>query len=305
LAFETNEELKDDALFLAGEPTDGTSDFESKALDYVNAVQRTLVSGGPLGGAVLDPVDWLWAIKHPRGAITLEPKFTSGSVTVALTKDSTSATLSSTLSTSLVGYRLVIGSEEQVPLVISVDGTDVTLAHPWVEDSITFAFTAFKNEYDLATDFQRFASPLVNSKGEVIDVGSLLGAEPFGMTRSRLFAVALIGTRRLRVFGNPVARRVFEYEYIFQPADLATGEDADESPVPLVHRRILSLGAAYLILLDKRDDTSATIYQQFATSWNAMDTEQRFNWRNGSSTWGLVTPRRLGKFDGARARGFF
>ena len=64
----TAKDLKLDALDLAGEPYDGSSQYEAFAYEWLTVIQRALVSGGQFGPSPLEPVDWLWARAWPRGA---------------------------------------------------------------------------------------------------------------------------------------------------------------------------------------------------------------------------------------------
>ena len=54
-------DILDDMLFRAGEPTDGTSEYESKALESLNRAYQALW----MGGAELDTTineDWWWLL---------------------------------------------------------------------------------------------------------------------------------------------------------------------------------------------------------------------------------------------------
>src|SRR5438552_905800 len=159
--FSSVEELRDDALWVAGEAPDSSSDYFDKSVDYLNAVLQTLISGGPLGGAVVDAVDWLWARANPRGTLVIEPKYES-TVTGTFTKDSPTVTLSAAPGLDLTGYRITVEGAKQHPLVITHAGagTTIILNAVWVGDTVTTNFTAAKGEITLPADFQRFASPL-------------------------------------------------------------------------------------------------------------------------------------------------
>src|SRR3989304_5879373 len=86
-----SQDLVTDILFRNGEPTDGTSDFDSVALQYLNRGYQIVWTGG----AELDPSlneKWLWLRKNPPGVLTLEPRIVNG--TVRVTKGSTAITFS-------------------------------------------------------------------------------------------------------------------------------------------------------------------------------------------------------------------
>src|SRR5262245_44852830 len=80
-----------DALFRAGEPTDGNSDFADQALSYLNMAYMQICRGG----AEIDPgvsEDWYWLRNDRPGVLILQPPITT--LTVNATLGSTSATLS-------------------------------------------------------------------------------------------------------------------------------------------------------------------------------------------------------------------
>src|SRR5438034_10164105 len=133
--FQTVDDLRIDALWVAGEAPDSSSDYFDRSVDYLNAVNQTLISGGPLGGAVIDAVDWLWARATPRGAVVLEPKYES-TVTGAFVKDTASVTLSADPGLDLTGYRITVEGVTQRPLVLVHAGTSVTINAPWVGTSV-------------------------------------------------------------------------------------------------------------------------------------------------------------------------
>src|SRR3970282_2451632 len=86
-----SQDLVTDILFLNGEPTDGRSDFDAIALQYLNRGYEIIWTGG----AELDPSlneKWRWVRKNPPGVLTLEPRIVTG--TVSVTKGNTAITFS-------------------------------------------------------------------------------------------------------------------------------------------------------------------------------------------------------------------
>src|SRR5258708_12240753 len=74
-------EIVDDVLFRCGEPTDGTSDFDVTALNYVNRAYRAIwVGGGELVKDMNEP--WLWLKKDPPGVLVLNPVIKPASFTL-------------------------------------------------------------------------------------------------------------------------------------------------------------------------------------------------------------------------------
>ena len=45
----TTDDLKAYALWMSGEPTDGSSDYDDRVLQHMQAVYNTFVNGGTLG----------------------------------------------------------------------------------------------------------------------------------------------------------------------------------------------------------------------------------------------------------------
>jgi len=100
VALKFTSEIIDDVLFRAGEPTDGTSDFDTAALDYVNRAYRAIWVGG--GEFVKDMQErWLWLKKDPPGTLVLNPVITLGSVVV--TQGLNTVTFSSPPAVSVAG----------------------------------------------------------------------------------------------------------------------------------------------------------------------------------------------------------
>src|SRR5262249_55878316 len=63
----TGLDLRLDPLFLAGEPIDGTSQYETNVYEWLTVVERAIVSGGMFGPSFLEPANWYWARAWPRG----------------------------------------------------------------------------------------------------------------------------------------------------------------------------------------------------------------------------------------------
>jgi hypothetical protein len=93
----TTDDLAAQALWMAGEPTDGTSDYATQVLDYLQAVYDVLVTGGTFGTRDLATsaglysqvvnvaqTDWLWLRKFPPFAFNTTPAFIGSSSTIPL-----------------------------------------------------------------------------------------------------------------------------------------------------------------------------------------------------------------------------
>ncbi len=297
--YTTVADLKADALWRAGEPTDGSSDYETAVMAYMNAVQLGLLLGGPFGpsdekGIELPIVDWYWARKHPPGVFNTEAEITTG--TVSVTKGSTTLTFSSAPAASVAGWRIRINSLAPVPRVSAhtAGQTTATLDAAWTEDSQSaVTYKLFKIEYTLATDFLRFVGrPLIPDypyKIEVIDQDALETQYPITtIAAGTPSTAALIQPQTLRLNKWTEDPLRVEYNYIVLPTDLA----ADGTPVlPRHHRRILSVGAAALVCFDKSDDKAAALLRELNAILRSMLQEHAHHMRRMARAFGQFKTR--------------
>jgi hypothetical protein len=65
-----------------------------------------------------------------------------------------------------------------------------------------------------------------------------------------------------------------EFEYLTKVTEMADSTGLEEPPLPYQHRRLLSLGAAYLMLFDKVDAKYQQVGKMFESAWQAMAEEQ-------------------------------
>lgn len=197
--FTTTDQLKANALWLAGEPTDGTSDYDAQVLNWMQLVYDTLINGGSLGTRDIGnsaglyehlvdiPVtDWLWIKKNPPFAFITTPTIlgsgasvsTSGPAptiigTVLLTNNSTAITFSVAPAVSVAGWRLKLLSQASgiavppitVPRIVShtAASTSAVLDAAWPQDTQTASdYILALLEYAMPADFVRFCeSPTV------------------------------------------------------------------------------------------------------------------------------------------------
>jgi len=164
----TGLDLKIDALTLAGEPTNGTSDFEASAYEWLTVVQRSLVSGGMFGPSFLQPCDWFWARAWPRGAIQLvQPYNQAGTISVSFTLGSRSVFVNTAGATpDLTGYRILKTDTPARHIIERVNNfltpNEIQLREPWsgATDFGATDWLAYPDTYQLPADFVRGTSPL-------------------------------------------------------------------------------------------------------------------------------------------------
>jgi hypothetical protein len=190
----TTDSLKANALWLAGEPQDGSSDYDGQSLVWMQLIYNTLINGGTLGTKdiaaaaglyehVIDipTTDWLWLRKFPRFAFVTTPGVLGSAAsvsrpgpppevigTVALVNGSTTITFSAPApKESVQTWRLFILNQASgianppitVPRITNhvANGLTATMDTPWPQETQTVSnFVLFQAEYPLPADFIRF-----------------------------------------------------------------------------------------------------------------------------------------------------
>jgi hypothetical protein len=187
----TTDDLKAYALWLAGEPTDGSSDYDERILQHMQLVYNTFVNGGTIGVrdvaqaaglyehlVDIPTTDWYWLRKQPPFAFVTTPALlgvasgvtlNQGTVlgTVTLTYGSPTIAFSVAPAISVTGFRLKLLQQAQgvpnppitVPRIAAHTAAALTaqLDAPWNQESQTVSsFVLFQAEYPLPADFVRF-----------------------------------------------------------------------------------------------------------------------------------------------------
>lgn len=237
-SFETTAELKTGALERAGELTDGRSDYDSSVLDQMDQVYRAIFSGSHAFNVDLGEV-WSWAKAKDPGLLILQPALKAG--TVALTQDSTTATLSIAPAVglgSLSGWFLQNVAEDTVYRVSShvAASTTLILDQAYIETSESGAkYRLFKLDYTLTSGIERLAGPMrVNKRqigsdayNEVIELEDHALRRDFPINRTQVgapnsFSVIYSedGQHTVRFNRYPSERIRVEYDYIPHPKRL-------------------------------------------------------------------------------------
>lgn len=304
-AYNDVEDIRNDALFRAGEPQTSASKFYDRSLVYVNRVLQDLLLGGSVAVGrdlatsagiyasvvALPIIDWWWARKQPRGVLTTDALIETGTVTV--TQGSATATLSVAPAFSVAGWRLDVAHLPTVCRVLAhtAGSTTLTLDAPWPEPQAgTNSYTLYNVEYDLAEDFLRFAgAPYLHSRYmDPIPVGVREehdASYPFStFFKEPPSAAAMIQPRRIQFNSYDTRPYRLEYDYIFMPGDLQAGGPI---PMPRHHRVILAIGAAMLICFDKNDDRAERLSSEYRERLAIMGQEHRKQLTSGSRTMGV------------------
>ena len=156
--FRSSADILDLALQKAGEVTSGTSAYETQALNYLNRVHMTLISGGtiPLGKDSTVQIDeiWPWSRAKFPLLIELQPKYNTGTIT--LTQGSESGTFSSAPTVSLKGYHIkVFGYDEWYKIgAHTASATAFELETAYAETGGSgLTYLAAKLDYELIPDY--------------------------------------------------------------------------------------------------------------------------------------------------------
>lgn len=293
-------DLVDDILFRAGEPTDGTSNFESVALQYLNRAYRALWMGG---GEFLDGnnQNWWWLRKDPPGTLTLQPSISTGSVNV--TNNSTSITFSSAPASSVAGYFFRVTGEEDVFRISAHTGGAASATLDSVYTGTTAATASYKlmkMEYDLASDVLRVIAPMrtrLYRDGFIygIDLGAMEQKWPLHLAEASVpteFAHIKEQKIRFNRFGSDTAGELIrvEYDYLYKPADL-TNSGSEEPVVPLQYRHLLSDMALVMLFIDKNDDRATIVIAAAKAGIIAMREENKKRWAATSRRMGRIRSR--------------
>lgn len=281
-------------LFKAGEKTDGTSDFDAKALEYINSAYRKIWTGGGEFDVDINE-DWTWL--RSRSTFTLQTKITTG--TVSVTNNSTTATLSATQATDVDNYYFKVDGHEDVFRISShTGGSDtLTLDSVYTGDTDTAAsYTLFKLDYTLASDAIEILSPMrvnrTNGNDGKVNGVSLNRLPPLqnvvGGVPNR-FAYVDDTTIMFNKYAEDELIRV-SYWYKKRPADL-TDSGSEEPEVPLRHRHVIGNIALFDLLTDMNDDRAETYGLAAKQGLLAMSRENQSRISMMDGTFGAVLPR--------------
>jgi len=298
--YTTSQDLVNDVLTRGHELSDGTSDFDTDVVTYLNRAQLGIIRGG----AELDPeVDeaWWWLRADDQAVLTLNPYITTGTINV--TNNSATATLSATQATSMTGRHFKVDDHADVFIVSAhTGGSDtVTLESVYTGDTDTTAnYKFFQLDYTLATDLLYMSQPMTpfqDGGNQIIgiDLAELTRKWPrqtAGSGVPKNFAMINDQAVRFSHYGGTSATDLIkiDYEYMKLPSDLA-----DDSTVPTIPREYLPILAdwALAFLYAAKDDAKAGDVAALAQrGLRAMAKENRRRMvRQGGGAFGKIQPR--------------
>lgn len=168
--FRTTADLVDSVLRRSGELTDGTSRFESQALDYLNKLHHKVITGGSAFNLTINE-SWIWA-KNPWPIILeLQPKYNTGTVT--LTLGSEAGTFSAAPAVSLEGWYFKIADNDEYFKIAQHTAASTAFeldAAYTITGGAGLSFEAYKLEYKIVPDFLVIDSS--NNKIDFVEAGT-------------------------------------------------------------------------------------------------------------------------------------
>lgn len=291
--------LKNDMLWRAGEPLNGSSQWETKALDYLNRAYRALA----LGASEFLPEhveDWWWM--YSSSSLVLDPMYDTGSVTV--TKGSAAITFSAVYAASVQGWFLRTGDNPDTFVIAAhtAGQATATLDTVYTGNSGSFNYKLMHARYTLPSNVSTLLSPMFVARDDM----RINGLAPPRMDRlfpvSRMvggvpsyFALEDNRTVRFNAAGKTDGTYMrVDYSYKALVNDL-TDSDSSIPLVPLEYRHLLSDMALSFLFVDKNDDRSA-IAQAARSGLMAMFRENRRKMKMIDDSMGRIYPRASDRF---------
>lgn len=290
---EDTQALVNDALFRAGE-IPGASEWDAKAVDYINREYRALCSGA---SEFLPEYihDWWWM--RATGVFTLLPIYNTD--TISVVQDSLNATLSIAPTISLQGYRLKINTESDMYVISNhTAGTfDITLDSQYTGlSNAAVSFTAMKTTYTLAANVDSLMSPLnirntpvMGLTPERMDILFPQNSTSIGVPQ----AFCLEDERTIRFDragrNDGLGMRV---EYRYRPAVVDLVNSPINFPlVPLQFRHVLADMTLVYLMFDKNDDRATAVGASARSTLGAMAKENTRRLTKMDGNVGRIMPR--------------
>lgn len=170
--FRTSADIIDSILLRAGEPTGGTSAFESRALEFLNRIHHVIIGGGNEFNIECNEV-WPWAKASAPMVLELQPKYNTG--TVSLTNGSEAGSFSSAVTDSKAKWYLQLNGRAGLFRLAShaAGATAFELDGAYDgETGATLNYKLFKLDYELAPSYIT-----INSKNNKLDFEETASSE--------------------------------------------------------------------------------------------------------------------------------
>lgn len=142
--------MKEEALRICGERDDGNSPFDTQVVRFLDDAYQGLLAGGNLFGVdIAEP--WAWAESERPIVLELKP-YVTGSAT--MTNASRSGTFSVAPSISLEGRHLAFAGKDDIYVITqhTAASTSFQIDHPFILDSGSYTYNAYKLDYEAQDD---------------------------------------------------------------------------------------------------------------------------------------------------------
>lgn len=211
MALDSYDDLLAFGLRDAEEDTDGTSEFNTQAVDALVASFRDIVTRHP----------WLDLRKYPDGALLTVAPVTSLTVTAAA-GTAVTGSISTAHAISLADYVFVPAGKDYFLRVTSHTAATTVIVFDVVPEALTAqAGTFAKIEYDAASDLGLFMSGLFlrSSFIPLRPLEELITQYPVPAASDAPPMFARVGARKIRLAGWTSAARRIDYPYTTKAAD--------------------------------------------------------------------------------------
>lgn len=305
----TTADLKKDVLLKSGELTDGTSEYDTLAIQYLNRAQQAMVSGAlELGLDVGEP--YPWAINKYPSVITLQPA--NISFAFNMTNGSTSGTFNSAPATSFKDWYINLYDYAECYRIVShtAGSASFTIDGAFNNPTSTSAYSGqlLLLDYVLDANILRLVAPFVTYRNTTVlynDAGQIVFTDLSNFNRqypinqletgtpnvaTEIYKDTSTMTPTIRINRIPDQQLRVEYNYVSIPPTL-TDDDASIPIVPYNHRITLAHYATYYLLLDKNDQRSAEYRQLTIAGVQALKREIQQQKILGNPNYGCLVPR--------------
>lgn len=287
--------LVDDALFRSGE-IPGASEWDAKAVDYINRAHRAICSGA-FEFLPEFVTDWWWM--RANGLLTLLPIFNTG--TAAVTQDNTGITFSVAPTFDPTGRRFKVDGWGETYVVASgaAGNPNAVLDSPFNGVTNPAAlFKLMKTNYTLAANIAAIMSPVTSFK----DNPRLYGVSPerldelFPLPNLQAgipYAFALESPSEIRFsHGGRSDGISVRMEYRYRPTVVDLTYSPTSFPlIPIDHRHVLSDVVTFYLMTDKNDDRAVTIGTSARSTLGAMTKDNTKRMQKMDQFAGMIVPR--------------
>ena len=298
--YTTSRDLVEDILTRGHELKDGTSDFDTDVVTYLNRAYLGLMRGG----SELDPnIDeaWWWLRADDQGVLTLNPVVDTD--TVSVTNNSDAITFSSAPAASMEGRHFRTTDHADVFIISShtagAAGATLESVYTGSTDG-TASYKVFQLDYTLASDLLHLSQPMTTFRGgryqiTGLELAVLTERWPRHKTLPGVpenFAMITNQAVRFSHYGGTDAEALIkvDYEYMKLPADLA--DDTNLPIVPREYRYILADWALAFLFAAKDDAKAGDVASLAQRGLRAMAKENRRRMiRQGGGAFGKIYPR--------------